>query len=234
MRADVSQGRWSRRGLVRGVLAAVGTLAVAGWAQAGSFDDFFTAIKRNDLAVLRALAEQGFDLNTTDASGQNGLYLALREQQLEVVDFLVRHPKVNVDQRNPKDETPLMYAVLKGHFDVARALVARGADVNKPGWAPLHYAATYADEGAVQQVQWLLDNHAYIDAESPNGTTPLMMAAQYGSEEVLRLLLAEGADPSLRNSLGLTAIDFALRAERPAAAEAIAAHTRKALPAGKW
>lgn len=215
-------------------LGLMGVLGLAGGARAGSFDDFFTAIKRNDLAVLRALAEQGFDLNTTDASGQNGLYLALREGQLEVADFLVRQPKFNVDQRNPKDETPLMYAVLKGHTDLARAMVARGADVNKPGWAPLHYAATYAGDGAVQQVQWLLDNHAYIDAESPNGTTPLMMAAQYGSEEVLRLLLAEGADPSLRNSLGLTAIDFALRAERPAAAEAIAAHTRKALPAGKW
>lgn len=215
-------------------LGLMGVLGLAGGAHAGSFDDFFTAIKRNDLAVLRALAEQGFDLNTTDASGQNGLYLALREGQLEVADFLVRQPKFNVDQRNPKDETPLMYAVLKGHTDLARAMVARGADVNKPGWAPLHYAATYAGDGAVQQVQWLLDNHAYIDAESPNGTTPLMMAAQYGSEEVLRLLLAEGADPSLRNSLGLTAIDFALRAERPAAAEAIAAHTRKALPAGKW
>lgn len=215
-------------------LGLMGVLGLAGGARAGSFDDFFTAIKRNDLAVLRELAEQGFDLNTTDASGQNGLYLALREGQLEVADFLVRQPKFNVDQRNPKDETPLMYAVLKGHTDLARAMVARGADVNKPGWAPLHYAATYAGDGAVQQVQWLLDNHAYIDAESPNGTTPLMMAAQYGSEEVLRLLLAEGADPSLRNSLGLTAIDFALRAERPAAAEAIAAHTRKALPAGKW
>lgn len=215
-------------------LGLMGVLGLAGGARAGSFDDFFTAIKRNDLAVLRALAEQGFDLNTTDASGQNGLYLALREGQLEVADFLVRQPKFNVDQRNPKDETPLMYAVLKGHTDLARAMVARGADVNKPGWAPLHYAASYAGDGAVQQVQWLLDNHAYIDAESPNGTTPLMMAAQYGSEEVLRLLLAEGADPSLRNSLGLTAIDFAVRAERPAAAEAIAAHTRKALPAGKW
>ncbi|HEX5784693.1 MAG TPA: ankyrin repeat domain-containing protein [Burkholderiaceae bacterium] len=229
----------TRRTLVRALAALgftglMGVTGLVGGAHAGSFDDFFTAIKRNDVAALQELAAQGFDLNTTDASGQNALYLALRDQMFQVADFLARHPKFNVDQRNPKDETPLMYAVLKGHTDVARALVERGADVNKPGWAPLHYAATYAGKGAVEQVQWLLDNHAYIDAESPNGTTPLMMAAQYGSEDVVTLLLEEGADSALRNSLGLTAIDFALRAQRPAVAEAIAARTRKALPAGKW
>lgn len=229
----------TRRTMVRSLaaVAALGLTALMGLpggAHAGSFDDFFTAIKRNDVATLKELAAQGFDLNTTDASGQNALYLALRDQMFQVAEFLARHPKFNVDQRNPKDETALMYAVLKGYTDVARTLVGRGADVNKTGWTPLHYAATFAGKGAPEQVQWLLDNHAYIDAESPNGTTPLMMAAQYGSEDVVRLLLEEGADPSLRNSLGLTAIDFALRAQRPHVAEAIAARTRKAQPAGTW
>lgn len=203
-------------------------------AWAGSFDDFFVAIKRDDVSELERLDALGFDLNTTDTRGQHALFLALREPSLHVAAYLIKHPKVNVDARNPKDETPLMIAVLKGRTAFIQPLLARDADVNKTGWTPLHYAATYTGKGAVEQVQMLLEHHAYIDAESPNGTTPLMMAAQYGSEDVVKLLLEEGADPTLRNALKLTAIDFANRAGRKTAAELIAEKIRSRQPKGKW
>ena len=83
-------------------------------------------------------------------------------------------------------------------------------------------------------VRLLLEHHAYIDAESPNGTTPLMMAAHYGDPGVVKLLLEEGADPMLRNQQGLTAIDFAHRANRAESAEIIAAFVRARQPKGKW
>ena len=62
-----------------------------------------------------------------------------------------------------------------------------------------------------------------------------MMAAQYGTPEALQLLLDEGADPTLKNQLGLTARDFALRVSRKEAAESIAAAIRRRQPnRGKW
>ncbi len=66
-------------------------------------------------------------------------------------------------------------------------------------------------------IRLLLDHNAYIDAESPNGSTPLMMAARYGSIDGARLLLDEGADATIKNEQGLTAADFARdgRARRP-------------------
>ena len=95
-----------------------------------------------------------------------------------------------------------------------------------------------ASAGAPEHTQiiaLLLEHHAYIDAASPNGTTPLMMAAHYGSMESLQLLLDEGADPPLKNQLGLTAADFALRVSRTEAAEKIAAAIRRRQPnRGKW
>jgi uncharacterized protein len=68
----------------------------------------------------------------------------------------------------------------------------------------------------------LLDENAYIDAASPNGTTPLMMAAMYGTTEAVKLLLESGADPTLRNQLGMSAWDFADRGSRPDAKEMLA------------
>jgi len=50
----------------------------------------------------------------------------------------------------------------------------------------------------------------------------------------VRALLDAGADPTLRNELGLSAVDFAQRGKRPDAAEAIAAAIRNRAPKGKW
>ena len=227
-RGDMSRRRWMT------FVGATALLPFGRFAWAGSFEDFFIAIQRDDASELARLAELGFDLNTTNAQGQHALHLAMREPSLRVMGYLVQHPQVNVDVRNPKDETPLMLAMLKGYLPQATAMLKRGADVNKTGWTPLHYAASYSGKGAIEQVQLLLEHHAYIDAESPNGTTPLMMAAQYGSEEVAKLLLEEGADPSIRNQRKLNAIDFATRAGRASLAETIAQAVRAEGPKGKW
>ena len=124
-----------------------------------------------------------------------------------------------------------MLAALHGLLPECQRLIALGADVNKPGWAPLHYAAT---RGQVAVMTLLLDEHAYIDAASPNGTTPLMMAAHYGTPSAVKLLLEAGADPMLKNQLGLTAMDFAHRANRLDSAAILSAFIRGRQPKGVW
>lgn len=210
------------------------TLACAGSVWANSFDDFFIAVKKDDVAAVRQLAQRGFDLNTRNAEGEHALYLAIRNEAPQVTDFLLSQSKVDVEARTSKDESPLMIAAIKGQLDLAKRLIARKAEVNKPGWTPLHYAASHAADNSAAMVRLLLEHHAYIDAESPNKTTPLMMAAQYGSPGVVKLLLEEGADPLLKNQLGLTAIDFARQANRQASADIIAAFVRAQQPKGKW
>lgn len=198
---------------------------------AGSYEDFFSAIQRDDANAVAQLLARGFDPDTMDPKGQNGLYLALREPSLKAAGILVDWPKTDVNMLNAQGESALMMAALKGYLDIAARLIQKGADVNKTGWAPLHYAAS---NGHLAIMSLLLDNHAYIDAESPNGTTPLMMAALYGTAAAVKLLLEAGADPLLKNQQGLTAINFAQRASRAEAVEIIAAFVRSRQPRGKW
>jgi ankyrin repeat protein len=198
---------------------------------AGSYDDFFQALIQDSPSKIKTLLDRGFDPNTVDPSGLPGLLVAIRADAFEAAAALVAWPQTNVDVLNSVDESPLMLAALKGELALCQSLIKRGGQVNKPGWAPLHYAST---GGHIEVMRLLLDTYAYIDAASPNGTTPLMMAAQYGSDAAVNLLIEEGADPTIKNNLGLTAFDFATRAERPATAEIIAASIRSRQPKGTW
>lgn len=210
-------------------------LGVWGLAWAGSYDDFFTAIRRDDAGAITALLRRGFDPNTVDAKGVPALVLALQLESFKAFGALLQTPGLKVDQPNAQGESALMLAAIKGHLDLARALVARDADVNKTGWTPLHYAASGTGDQQPAMLALLLEHHAYIDAGSPNGSTPLMLAAQYGTRASAQLLLEEGADPAIKNQLGLAAADFALRAGRKDLAQQLAAAVRQRQPnRGQW
>jgi len=198
---------------------------------AGSYDDFFKAIVQDDVAVVKSLLQRGFDPNTVDPSGQYGLILALKSQSVKVAAVLIAWPQTTAEVRNAADESPLMLAALSGDVILSRLLIQKNADVNKPGWSPLHYAAT---NGHVDVMNLLLNENAYIDAASPNGTTPLMMAAHYGTPSAVKLLLEAGADPLLKNDQGLSALDFANRANRIDSANIISAFIRGLQPKGAW
>lgn len=207
-------------------------LLVSFSAKADSFDDFFRAVRGDNASAIQSLLNRGFDPNTRDANGLTGLLIAIREPSPKVIDALLASPKTDVEARNASDESPLMLAAIKGQQELVTKLIARDADINKPGWTPLHYAAS---SGQLTIMKLLLDKYAFIDAQSPNGTTPLMMAAMYGSFESVKLLLEEGADPLMKNQQGLTATQFAQRAQRQDAAEVLAAAVRSKQPnAGKW
>jgi ankyrin repeat protein len=199
---------------------------------AGSYDDFFTAIKYDDASTISALVKRGFDPNTIDPKARHGLTMALADSTLKAAEALLAAPGIDVNFLNAQDESPLMYAALNGHLSFAKRLIQKEADVNKTGWTPLHYAAS---NGHIEMMRLLLDQSAFVDAESPNGTTPLMMAAQYGTGAAVKLLLDEGAQPLQKNQRGLTALDFAQRASRPDAIELLTPKVKVIkLPTGHW
>lgn len=203
-----------------GACLALALLSAVSSAVAGSYDDFFIAVTNDRSDQVEALMKRGFDPNSRDPKGQPGLLVAAREQSSKVVRTLVEQPGIQLDALNPAGESALMMAAIKGDLKDATVLLERGAQVNQPGWSALHYAASGPEP---KLVALLLERGAAIDAGSPNGTTPLMMAAQYGSEESVKALLARGADAKLRNQLGLSAVDFARKAERASLAKQLEA-----------
>jgi ankyrin repeat protein len=185
---------------------------------AGAYEDFFEATKNDQVKVISSLLSRGFDPNTVNLEGEPAIFHALKNESLNSFELLIRHPKAQLNLKNVHQESVLMLVCLKGNLKLAKLLISLQADINHPGWTPLHYAATGGNIGIIQL---LLDESAYIDAESPNGTTPLMMAARYGSPDAVKLLIEEGADVHLKNQIGLTALDFANQSNQSGAVKLI-------------
>ena len=181
-------------------------------ASADSYVDFFRAVNVDNARTVSQLLAQGFDPNTVSESGQVALYLAMRDDAPKVAEVLLASPTLKIDSANPVGETPLMMAALHGRLDWTRRLLAQGAKVQRPGWSPLHYAAAGP---STEVVALLLSQGAEVNARAPNGNTPLMMAARYGAEDNVKLLLQRGADKRLLNDLNQSAADMARTAERP-------------------
>ena len=136
----------------------------------------------------------------------------MRADATRAAQVLIDHPGFDVNGLNASGESPLMLAAIKGEVALGRRLIERGARIDLPGWAPLHYAASGPTS---EWVVLLLERSARVDAQAPNGTTALMMAARYGSFDSVELLLDRGADAARRNQRGdLTPADFAAKAGR--------------------
>ncbi|ABR90500.1 Uncharacterized conserved protein [Janthinobacterium sp. Marseille] len=176
-------------------------------ARAGAYEDFFRAVSLDDAQTVTTLLKRGFDPNTIEGvRGDSGLILAMREGSMKVFPVLLNARGIDLEQQARNGDTALMIAAFKANMPAVQALLAKGAAVNKSGWTALHYAAASGDS---EIVKILVKQGAELDAPSPNKTTPMMMAARGGFIYSVKVLSDAGADASLKNDVGMTAIDFA-------------------------
>ena len=168
-------------------------------------DRMTKAVQFDDLAEVKKLIAAGVSPNLLVKGGNPLTVFAVREKSKQTLDYLIGLKGVDVDHPNLSGETVLMMASLYGMLPEVKALVdKRGAEINKSGWTPLHYACT---EGHLAVADYLLSKGAKVDALSESDTTPLMMAVRSGNIRLVRLLLDRGADLQIRNHQGFSAID---------------------------
>lgn len=174
---------------------------------ADQITDFTKAAKFDDVSEVQSLIKAGVSPNALDPRGNPMLIVAIRDKSIKVTDLLLANPVTNVNLTNKSGENALMLAAFDGELALVKNLVLeKKAAVNKPGWAPIHYAAT---NGHLDITKFLMANGAQVNSLSPSETTPLMMSIGSGNDQLIKYLLDNGADLRLRNHEGYTAIDVA-------------------------
>jgi len=174
----------------------------------------YFAAEGSHISIAQRLIERGADVKLTGRSGISPIAAAAYAGNDIIVEALLAH---GADARAP-DETgkpPIVYAAAGARLDVVKRLLARDIDVNARyanDLTLLMWASGPDDQvpeaQAVQVVAALLDAGAHIDDRDDRGRTALMIAAEGGHTEIANLLLARGANSSLKDKAGKRAADL--------------------------
>jgi ankyrin repeat protein len=114
----------------------------------------------------------------------------------------------NLQLRDRRGATPLMFAAAFGNLETVAFLLDRGAAVN----AANDFGATALLWSArdPEKARLLVEHGADVNARSKQGRTPLMLAASRpGGSATVSLLLSKGADPKVKDGKGYTALHLA-------------------------
>jgi ankyrin repeat protein len=144
------------------------------------------------------------------ASPDQSMFKAIRANDIPLIERQISHG-AGVNSRGQHDTTPLMYAAAFGSVECMKLLLAAGADVNAKN--AFDATALMWSAGDLTRVQLLVEKGADVNAKSKQGRTPLMIAANHsGAEQVVRFLLANGADAKIRDTANTTALIAAAQA----------------------
>jgi|APSaa5957512622_1039677.scaffolds.fasta_scaffold25166_3 uncharacterized protein len=186
-----------------------------------------------DVARVQSFLDQGVNINErAPCSGAAPLDAAIFGDHLPLVRYLIQRG-ADANGVGYGDNTALMAAANQGNSEVVELLLNEGADPNLAspvtGETPLHASTSHAyKEGMLDCVRLLLsvgaNPNVKTKADIPTdryyrdtrlvGETPLHLAAAYGDEEMIRSLLQAGADPSIRDDRGDSALTWFSRHRR--------------------
>ncbi len=168
--------------------------------------EWLTLVQDGDLDGLRRWLDRAISrLREQDEWGWTALDHAVFEGRWEVVDYLL-------EKRNATPGMIFYDALVDGRFPTARGLLRYEIAAELTGPSLARKAEVFWTDPAM--VGAFLDAGAdpdYIDDQAADGNAPLHYAAQAGTVEAVRLLLARGADPTAENETGERPRDLAAR-----------------------
>lgn len=191
------------------------------------------AVVKHQLGTAQLLMAAGANKKAKHRDGCGLLSWAAAEGYLEAVQlFLDADENENIEAPNQYGSTPLILAAARGHVEVVRLLLKRGANIEARGarnrtaleWAeqnghpdcvalireqlaePLLTAVL---DGEVELTERILGLGADKETQDSYGNTPLALAALKGRVEILQLLLGVDADTEAKNQAGNTPLALA-------------------------
>ncbi|MFZ4536256.1 ankyrin repeat domain-containing protein [Propionivibrio sp.] len=184
-------------------------LAGTAWAALPDPITFGWAVERGDINKVKSWLDEGLDPEFQSNQIGSGLMIAAWYGNIEMMALFIERG-ANTRRANRNGEQPLQLAAWNGHLEAVKWLLERGAALNREGnyWGALHYAVF---NGHQELAKYLIERGAEVNARSPNGSTPLILAAREGREDLTKVLLESGADTKSKNDWGDNALTMAMR-----------------------
>ncbi|HWF08562.1 MAG TPA: ankyrin repeat domain-containing protein [Bryobacteraceae bacterium] len=179
---------------MRAGLVAMALASAAFGASVSPAGKLAEAVKNGERSAAITLINQKINVNTPEADGTTAIAWATRQDDLDLVDRLIR-AGADVKADNRYGVTPLSLACINGNAAMIEKLLKAGADPNATGAEDETPLMTVARTGSVPAAKVLLAHGAKADArETWHGETALMWAAAQQHPEMVKALIDAGAD----------------------------------------
>lgn len=177
---------------------------------------YFTAVRNGDLITLQNQLKNNFDINIKDANNETGIIIATGRNDIAMVKLFLEHgADINIAS-DKIDNTPIMIASVKGFTGIVQLLIEK----SNPDMTILNgYGGTAlipaCERGHVDVVKLLLERtNVKVNHINKPGWTALLEAIVLSNggksqQEIVRLLLAHGADKNIADRNGITPLEHA-------------------------
>jgi ankyrin repeat protein len=176
------------------------------------------AIEKNDINIVKYLLPKVIsDINMKNVRGDTAIMQAVKLKNYEIVKLLHENG-ADVNIQNNNGSIPLMIAIYEGNKNISDFLLDK-SDINiidKKRNNIIAYAIKSKLETPtiiISIIKTCIDKGININTPNINGYTPLMLASVVGNTDIVKFLLANGADKNLKNRINKTAFDLAVNAE---------------------
>lgn len=155
----------------------------------GGFSPLIFAAQNGDIDTVTHLLADGADMEYAAPPGMTALLVAMGARKLRVAELLLAKGGADVAAKDRNGNTLLHNAAQLGDLEMAKALIAKGADVNARTTRPQGGRGGGGGGGR---------------GGPPAEQTPLMLAARGNHVDVMQSLIKAGADPKLKAQDGTT------------------------------
>jgi ankyrin repeat protein len=175
--------------------------------------ELITAAARGDVKAVTHLLERGADVHTSGANGVTPLIAAAYRNHIEVAEVLIE-AGADVNTQDGTKQSAYLITTSDGYLELLQLTLAAGADVHSLDSYNGTGLIRAADRGHVEIIAELIKTDINIDHINRLGWTALLEAIILGDggarhTEVVRLLVAAGADVNQTDGSGVTPLEHA-------------------------
>lgn len=193
-------------------IISITILILYGCSKNTNLEDIYSAIKKNDLnSVKKIIKNEPNILLNQHKNFDYPIYYAIQLKSTKIIKYLLQF-EINYHLISLDGTDIFQYSDTFANLDVIKLLFETNRKVNQKilenAKSKLLLSSTYGNR--VQLASYLIKKGANVNYQDPvYGNTALILCGFYGSYDVAKLLLKNGANKDIKNKEGYTAFDFA-------------------------